>query len=280
MTVLVFIVVLVALAYVLTRPVVRKELEARLRGAVRRSAYELGMTDPRIVQQEVLAVVRRRAARSIGGQYLPTHVVVSMSNADFGAISALTGNLAIEIEDEIKRLGTPGPEHSASPEPYILVGDPRVSFRADAEIADAGLGVQVFFLTNTDDQVAPTQPPVPSVTDLSEFPTEKLAPGSALLEVRFPGTVQCFPLISGSNLVGRSPTCDVQLDNPGVSREHARIQVGADEIEIADIQSSTGTSINGDRIPEAEKARRITEEDEIQFGSRVKARVVQGFAST
>ena len=53
-----------------------------------------------------------------------------------------------------------------------------------------------------------------------------------------------------SVLIGRdSGQCDVALLNPSVSRVHARLSVGRDNtLQIEDIGSTNGTSINGERI--------------------------------
>ena len=53
-----------------------------------------------------------------------------------------------------------------------------------------------------------------------------------------------------SILIGRdSSECDVTLLNPSVSRIHARLSVGPDNtLQIEDIGSTNGTSIDGERI--------------------------------
>ncbi len=53
-----------------------------------------------------------------------------------------------------------------------------------------------------------------------------------------------------SVLIGRdSGQCDVALLNPSVSRVHARLSVGRDNtLQIEDIGSTNGTSIDGERI--------------------------------
>ena len=59
---------------------------------------------------------------------------------------------------------------------------------------------------------------------------------------------QVVPLKSGRNILGRGANCDVQIANPGISKEHAEIQVLADKISITDLRSSNGTYVNGVRI--------------------------------
>lgn len=47
---------------------------------------------------------------------------------------------------------------------------------------------------------------------------------------------------------GRDPACDVVLDDPLVSRRHARMVVLLDEVILEDLQSSNGVYVNGARI--------------------------------
>ena len=56
-----------------------------------------------------------------------------------------------------------------------------------------------------------------------------------------------YPLVSGTNIVGRVRTCDVRLEDPLVSRQHARINV-TDHIEIIDLGSANGIELNGSLI--------------------------------
>lgn len=61
---------------------------------------------------------------------------------------------------------------------------------------------------------------------------------------------QTFPLSAGDNIIGRDPRCDVWLDHDGVSRRHARIRVAkpAEPVVLADLDSTNGTFIGGQRI--------------------------------
>ncbi|MFT7285966.1 MAG: pSer/pThr/pTyr-binding forkhead associated (FHA) protein [Halieaceae bacterium] len=51
--------------------------------------------------------------------------------------------------------------------------------------------------------------------------------------------------------IGRDASCQVVLDNQGVSRRHAIITIGDDGIRLADLQSSNGTYLNEKRIEDA-----------------------------
>jgi DNA-binding winged helix-turn-helix (wHTH) protein len=53
-----------------------------------------------------------------------------------------------------------------------------------------------------------------------------------------------LPLAEGENVIGRDPSCGVWLDQPGVSRRHARVVVTDDVAEIEDLGSTNGTFVS------------------------------------
>ena len=64
-------------------------------------------------------------------------------------------------------------------------------------------------------------------------------------------------------VIGRSPDCDVFLDNPGVSREHLRLERTPDgSFEAIDLGSANGTLLNSRPLKRAY----ITQDDVIQIG--------------
>ena len=46
-------------------------------------------------------------------------------------------------------------------------------------------------------------------------------------------------------IIGRDPSCDIQIDNIAISREHACIVKGSDDYSIEDMNSKNGIFING-----------------------------------
>jgi len=87
--------------------------------------------------------------------------------------------------------------------------------------------------------------------------------GGPALVVRSGGgrTGESFALEGGSIAIGRSPDCDVFLDDVTVSRRHAVILVGA-TTTIEDQGSLNGTYVNRRRIDTAS----LADGDEIQIG--------------
>jgi DNA-binding winged helix-turn-helix (wHTH) protein len=73
-----------------------------------------------------------------------------------------------------------------------------------------------------------------------------------------------LPLAEGENLIGRDPSCSVWLDQPGVSRRHARVVVTDDRAEIEDLGSTNGTFVSDTRIT---GPRQLSDAEMIQLGS-------------
>jgi DNA-binding winged helix-turn-helix (wHTH) protein len=73
-----------------------------------------------------------------------------------------------------------------------------------------------------------------------------------------------LPLAEGENVIGRDPSCGVWLDQPGVSRRHARVLVTDDLAEIEDLGSTNGTFVSEVAISGSHQLR---DADIIQIGS-------------
>jgi hypothetical protein len=73
---------------------------------------------------------------------------------------------------------------------------------------------------------------------------------------------EAFERIGDHTLIGRSPECDVFLDDVTVSRRHAEIVVSGDVVTIRDLGSLNGTFVNRRRIDQAV----LEDDDEVQVG--------------
>jgi DNA-binding winged helix-turn-helix (wHTH) protein len=73
-----------------------------------------------------------------------------------------------------------------------------------------------------------------------------------------------LPLVEGENVIGRDPSCGVWLDQPGVSRRHARVVVTNDVARIEDLGSTNGTFVS--EVPIA-GPHPLRDADIIQIGS-------------
>ncbi|QQR91698.1 MAG: diguanylate cyclase [Myxococcales bacterium] len=64
-------------------------------------------------------------------------------------------------------------------------------------------------------------------------------------------------------VLGRSSKADIRLDGEGVSRQHCRVQLEKDKLQIIDLQSRNGVYFQGNRVDQLE----INEGEKIALGS-------------
>ena len=78
----------------------------------------------------------------------------------------------------------------------------------------------------------------------------------------------CLSLPSGHDralTIGRDPGCDLLVDHPSVSRQHALLRTTATGWEVSDLGSTNGTRINGWRV---DATQALCPGDEITFGAK------------
>jgi pSer/pThr/pTyr-binding forkhead associated (FHA) protein len=88
--------------------------------------------------------------------------------------------------------------------------------------------------------------------------------GGPALVVRSGGGIagQTFHAPEGKTLIGRSPECQIFLDDVTVSRRHAELERSGDTFTIRDLGSLNGTYVNRRRIESAV----LQADDEVQIG--------------
>jgi pSer/pThr/pTyr-binding forkhead associated (FHA) protein len=69
------------------------------------------------------------------------------------------------------------------------------------------------------------------------------------LELKDPsGGATVFTLKEGENVLGRISSCDIHVDDPSVSRNHASFKVAGDTVTVRDLGSKNHTYVDGKRI--------------------------------
>lgn len=79
-------------------------------------------------------------------------------------------------------------------------------------------------------------------------------------------TQQEFPLDRPETLIGRSGSCHIVLDDPLVSRRHAKITLLDNEVVIEDLGSINGLYVNGSRV---DQPRCLNDGDRVLLGRTI-----------
>ena len=72
-----------------------------------------------------------------------------------------------------------------------------------------------------------------------------------------------YVLWTGVNTIGREPSSTVCINDPSVSRGHARITIANGEATLEDLNSKNGTQVMGEPIT---SPRVLNDGDEVEFG--------------
>lgn len=75
---------------------------------------------------------------------------------------------------------------------------------------------------------------------------------------------EIFHTCGNNTLIGRSPGCQIQIEDPAVSKQHARLYFQDNRWFVEDLDSSNGTYVNSQRV---EKSKRLKPNDVIHFGT-------------
>jgi ribosomal protein L40E len=77
--------------------------------------------------------------------------------------------------------------------------------------------------------------------------------------------LQEFDLVAPEVLLGRSPDCQITIEDPLISRHHARIRIAGEDARILDLGSRNGVRLNG-RLIDAERP--LKDGDRIRLGTQ------------
>lgn len=72
---------------------------------------------------------------------------------------------------------------------------------------------------------------------------------------------QLFALEKKEIVIGRSPDCDLWIEDSAISRKHFKVVVQGEKIQIKDLGSTNGTYVNGNPVKESE----LNDGDKIQI---------------
>ncbi|NNE13318.1 MAG: DUF3662 and FHA domain-containing protein [Ilumatobacter sp.] len=164
-----------------------------------------------------------------GDRVVPNEFTVLLSADDHSAFADIEDALRTELVEAVREY--------AREESYHFMGPVSVELRVDNSLKAGRFGIA--------------------------SQTKQAEPGKR------PGTIvmpsgERIELVKDKNLIGRLPDCTVVIPDTNTSRHHAQILRVGSGFVIADLDSTNGTSVNGERIVADQ---RLADGDIITIGS-------------
>ena len=148
--------------------------------------------------------------------WAPNRYLFTLSGSDAERFEQAEQALVTELKQVVR--------DAAAERGWGLVGPPEVEFQVDEDLGKGRFECEASFVEG-EEELAP-QPAA------GERGTLVLADGRTL------------PLTGAEVTIGRLPECDVVVDDPGASRQHARIGRTDGGFVLVDLGSTNGTLVN------------------------------------
>jgi pSer/pThr/pTyr-binding forkhead associated (FHA) protein len=168
--------------------------------------------------------------------WAPNRFVFTLSVADGERFEQVEQALVSELRRVVR--------DTASERGWGLVGPPEIELQTDESLGKGRFDVDTSFVQGEEELA-----PAPS--------------GQATLTALNGG--QTFALGASVVTLGRLPESDVVVDDPGASRQHARIRNSNGEFVLTDLGSTNGTLVNDESVQE----RVLDDGDRIMIGETV-----------
>jgi hypothetical protein len=177
-----------------------------------------------------------------GRSLVPNSFVVELSESDFERVGEWQDALAEELQAVVS-------DH-ATQQGYSFVGAVQVSFE-HADDLDTGVFRVRSSMTKPPTSAGHAPAPGAEIEATAADPalSPVVAPVAARPSLDIDG--QMFRLSAPVTVLGRSSEADIALDDPGISRRHAQIQLDAGHAVLLDLDSTNGTFVDGERVQRA-----------------------------
>jgi hypothetical protein len=249
---------------------VLRNLESKLAGLVEGTFSRAFRSEVRPVEiaRKLAREMEEHKSYSLSRTYVPNQYRVYLSPRDRERFADYEDALADELAGYLL-------EH-ARRERLVLISRPVIEFETDARLGLGEFGIQTRVVRpEHESEYEPEQPQAPPPPPASGRTMVYSAAGRAAepLEERARARGHsALLLIDGRRMIvgpagariGRSRSCDIVLEDPNVSREHAELRPRGDSWVLTDLGSTNGSAINGRRIERPEVVR---PGDEIELGT-------------
>ncbi len=189
---------------------------------------------------------------SVSRVYVPNEYTVYLSSSDRAQFEGYESSLQAELEDYLT-------EH-AKRESYALLTAPRVLLETDDDLAVGEFGIATRMVQPRrarraeDEPEGQVEPGATMIYKPSAPPAEVAAAGAGDVErevavLEWDG--RSLRVDKRRVVLGRSRECDIQIEDPNVSRRHAELRQEGSTYWIVDLDSTNGVEVNGRRVKRA-----------------------------
>ncbi len=246
---------------------VLRNLESKIAGLVEGTFSRAFRSEVRPVEiaRKLAREMDEHKALSVSRTYVPNEYRVFLSPRDRQRFADYEDALASELAGYLL-------EH-ARRERLVMLSRPVIEFETDDRLRLGEFGIQTRVVQPAE---AAAEPAVPSAEPSGRTMVYSAAGRVAEpLEERARSQAEtALLLIDGRRLIvgsdgatlGRSGKCEIVLDDPNVSREHAELRPRGGSWVLTDLGSTNGSSVNGRRI---DAPTVVKPGDEIELGTSV-----------
>ena len=229
------------------------DFERRLEGAIEgifAKAFRTGL-HPVELATRILKEMEAHKTVGVRNVWVPNQFVFHISEADDERFRDTRTALRRELETVVR--------DGARERGWGLVGPAEVEFEVDPDLRQGDFSCEATLVEGPTETVPPPDAPGSATTPG--------APSGAaeLILLKDGREARAFTLAKDRVVVGRLPECDIVVDDPGASRQHAEIRRENGRFVVADLGSTNGTLVNESAIGE----HTLADGDRITIGTTV-----------
>jgi hypothetical protein len=191
---------------------------------------------------------------SVSRVYVPNEYTVYLSSSDHEQFEGYENSLVSELEEYLA-------EH-AKRESYALLTPPRVLLEVDDDLALGEFGIATRMVQPRGQQRRAVEEPEGQVESGATMIYKPKAGAAPVADDAPPPEVEREVAVlnwDGETMrvdkrrvvLGRSRDCDIQVEDPNVSRRHAELRQEGSTYWIVDLDSTNGIEVNGKRVKRA-----------------------------
>jgi hypothetical protein len=232
-----------------------RNLESKLGGLVEGAfsrAFKSNV-EPVELARKLAKEMEESKMASVSRVYVPNHYRVFLSPADREQFASYEPALRKELSVYLL-------EHARA-QSLALTSRPAVEFMTDERLQLGEFGIQAQLLDLPEDEQAVAPDAAPSQGDFGHTMVYSPDRSSRILEPERAGRGPARRAVLAGDgrrtvlhdpfVIGRSRDCDLVIDDPNISRQHAELRSDGESWRIRDLGSTNGVKVNRRRVDQA-----------------------------